>query len=1154
MPRRILAAALAMAAVGASLTVGASAARAATSPPVQSLVGSMFGGDGLPASQATGRPSSVALDGTGNAFVLDGFRIRRIDAATQVVSTVVGAPVPGASVDGASPTASGLRRPQSLVADRDNVAVDGSGHVWFHDGAPVFRTGDDGLLHQLSVWASMVSAAGDGTVVSSDGRYVYRTNAAGETATIGGTTPTAYNACDSCPAVGATLSVNGIAGAPDGSVYLTSNGAVRHIAGDGTLTTVVSGTGAPTSSAPADGTSATGVVVDATSVAVAPNGDLYFDDRVGSTSMLYKLTGDGVLHVIGSTPDSCGLAASGAALYVACNGLWTFPSDGSGAQGPGTPLLIPHDQAPDGTPVGEAYFDAVDHIARSSDGTLLLASGRKIRTVQQDGTLGTLADLSGTYSALSDIEPAPDGSTYALVGVGQSFPGPQRVVRIPAGGGAPVVIAGGGADDPVTSEEQATLVDLGGYYHSISALAVAPDGTVYLSSRSLRHILDITTDGVLHSFAAVGSDSLSWDTDSGHLFARPDAGVVQLQPDGTTTLVTNAPGSVFGIGSDGSVYLGAGSTFTPSYTNGWITRRYPDGTMGTVAGGHLTATLPALGEFADGVPAVGANLGANQLLVGPDDGLTFVERTWIGQGYQFSRVRHIDPGYQPVVPATPTGFAASSPEPGVLQLTVPAAPGGENNCVETTRTGDAPVWDQSPELIGLYCTADALPQGAVQNQDGSTTLTIRSLNTSSGKVPISGHYVLSDIPSDASGTGAPVSVPVDVVADTTPPSAVTALTSTTGTDGVGISFVPPSDPDLDHLVVRESTGTTPPATPADGSPMSLNPTTGQSTRTGYFYGDAFSPHAFSVWAVDLAGNVSAPVTTVSAARPVPGPISFTGNAATGTATLSWTLPDGMTDFALRGAAGNVPPASFTAGTQVPAAWPATSVSVPGLQSGKDYSYSLFVEAKVSGVYHPSAPSSLVLRGTTLAVGGTAIRVTGSPTVISGVLRQATGATPLAGRVVRLYSRLHGSTAAWALVASATSTSTGQVAVTVKPTLSTDYELAFAGASLQLGSQSGVAVVSVVPRISLVASRTSVTAGSPVTLTAAVSPNCHGQRVYLQRYYSGAWHTVTSLLLSSTSRAAFVVRPARGTNPYRVYKPATTTLRSATSGTVSIKGA
>lgn len=78
------------------------------------------GGDGGPALAAEfNQPHEIRFDRDGNLFVADmqNHRIRRVDARTRVITTVVGTGVPGFSGDGGPATRAQLKQPHSIQFD-----------------------------------------------------------------------------------------------------------------------------------------------------------------------------------------------------------------------------------------------------------------------------------------------------------------------------------------------------------------------------------------------------------------------------------------------------------------------------------------------------------------------------------------------------------------------------------------------------------------------------------------------------------------------------------------------------------------------------------------------------------------------------------------------------------------------------------------------------------------------------------------------------------------------------------------------------------------------------------------------------------------------------------------------------------------------------
>ena len=91
-----------------------------------------FSGDGGAATSAQlgARPRGLALDGDGNLLISDGFndRIRMVDAASGIITTVAGTGTAGFSGDGGPATSATIDQP-------DHVAVDLSGNVLVVDQA-----------------------------------------------------------------------------------------------------------------------------------------------------------------------------------------------------------------------------------------------------------------------------------------------------------------------------------------------------------------------------------------------------------------------------------------------------------------------------------------------------------------------------------------------------------------------------------------------------------------------------------------------------------------------------------------------------------------------------------------------------------------------------------------------------------------------------------------------------------------------------------------------------------------------------------------------------------------------------------------------------------------------------------------------------------
>ena len=88
-----------------------------------------YGGDGGPATSASlYQPTGVAVDAAGNVFITDrgNNRVRKVDAATGVITTVAGTGTNGYSGDGGPATGADLAYPTA-------VAVDAAGDLFIVD-------------------------------------------------------------------------------------------------------------------------------------------------------------------------------------------------------------------------------------------------------------------------------------------------------------------------------------------------------------------------------------------------------------------------------------------------------------------------------------------------------------------------------------------------------------------------------------------------------------------------------------------------------------------------------------------------------------------------------------------------------------------------------------------------------------------------------------------------------------------------------------------------------------------------------------------------------------------------------------------------------------------------------------------------------------
>ena len=261
--------------------------------------------------------------------------------------------------------------------------------------------------------------------------------------------------------------------------------------------------------------------------------------------------------------------------------------------------------AGDGGPAADASLWAPHSVAVMPDGSLLIAdSGHaRIRRVGPDGIIATVAGSGrpgdplgdggpATAANLSDVRSvaaAPDGS-FLIADRGHSRirrVGPDGIITTVAGDGGrcdyDVGVCGDGG--PAATAQLNYPV----------AVALAPDGSIYIAESEARRVRRVAPDGVITTVAGGGA---------------PAAGPGDGGP---------AIGAVLGrthdvaVGPDGSLYLLHDGFGTISAR---VRRVSPDGIISTVAGSEKRPPPPGLG---DGGPATAARIHApRDITVGPD--------------------------------------------------------------------------------------------------------------------------------------------------------------------------------------------------------------------------------------------------------------------------------------------------------------------------------------------------------------------------------------------------------------------------------------------------------------------------------------------------------------------------------------------------------
>lgn len=417
-----------------------------------------YGGDDGPAMDASFTYGGLHADAAGNLYLLGGGRIRKVDAATRLITTVAGTgAVYGSGAflgDGGPPTQARIRWPVDVAlapngdlfladAGRNRIRrVDGatgtistvllqgnvgSGRFPSLSGVAVSPAGE--LFAVYYTTSSAIGPLGDSTVIRID-------PATGSYASVAGMWYPGFSG-DGGPASASVLNdPRDIAFDAAGNLFIadTENHRIRRVdAATGVITTFAGGGPGPSGDG---GPASQATLVLPTGVAVGPFGDLYIADsgqfrirRVDAISgAISTVAGTGVPGDSGDggpaaqatlTPDRLATDRSGN-LYISTGARVRKIDAGTGlistVAGNGVP-----DFSGDGGPASQASLSGPRGIALDDSGGLYIADywAGRIRRVGS-GTAGTNAPPLAAASATADC--AGGGSSLILDGTASADP------------------------------------------------------------------------------------------------------------------------------------------------------------------------------------------------------------------------------------------------------------------------------------------------------------------------------------------------------------------------------------------------------------------------------------------------------------------------------------------------------------------------------------------------------------------------------------------------------------------------------------------------------------------------------------------------------------------------------------------------------------
>ena len=293
--------------------------------------GTISSGDGGAATSAQlDQPMGTAVDAAGNLYIADTYDqiVRRVDAATGVITTVAGTGTEGFGGDGGAATAALLDTPMGvafdpdgnlLIADTLNCRVrrvdKTTGIITTIVGnGTLSYSGDNGPAISATIArpaALVFDSAGDLYIADTDNYRIRRVDAAsGNITTVAGNGTFGYNG-DNGPATGAELSVvSGVAldGANDVYISDTTDQLIRRVDATTGVITTVAGTESVDNSTGDGGLATSGSLYYPGAIALDGAGDLFITTLYGGNVRRVDATS----HIITTIAGVSGGAVTGA--------------------------------------------------------------------------------------------------------------------------------------------------------------------------------------------------------------------------------------------------------------------------------------------------------------------------------------------------------------------------------------------------------------------------------------------------------------------------------------------------------------------------------------------------------------------------------------------------------------------------------------------------------------------------------------------------------------------------------------------------------------------------------------------------------------------------------------------------------------------------
>jgi sugar lactone lactonase YvrE len=501
-------------------------------------------GDGLPATQAfLSSPRHAEVDSAGNVFIADADnqRVRKLDAASGLVSTVAGNGAPGVANDGDPATLASFNGPSglALLASGELIIAD-------TENDTVWRLGTDGALHRFAGsgvrTGSIDGPGGDATDDLNDGELAtiatfsrplrVAVDTAGNVyvSDLGNHSVRKVDAASGriSTFVGGLSQPVGLAFGPTGDLFVADRAAHQVFRVSGGAPTAIAGLantpGPPVNDIPAVGAALNGpaeVAVDAAGVVYIADTDNNMIRRVTTNGTIEQVVGDGFAGFregpkILARFRHPGVTLAGGVLFIPDADNNRVRRYDPATDAPTTTIAGGDNLPGDGGPATQALLNRPTGVAVNGGGSVYIGEhdSHRVRRVDAGGTITTVVNQSGRNGSAQDGQAAINQALRKPTGVAVDaagnlliadaddhrvlIVGTDGIIRTFAGNGT---AAFGGDNGPATSAMLNTPL----------RMAIAGDGSVFIADFNNHSIRRVDPGGIITTVAGTGTPGSSGD-------------------------------------------------------------------------------------------------------------------------------------------------------------------------------------------------------------------------------------------------------------------------------------------------------------------------------------------------------------------------------------------------------------------------------------------------------------------------------------------------------------------------------------------------------------------------------------------------------------------------------------------------------------------